>query len=252
MKKTARTVLAACVAAMCAAECAATPEGFGVDFAAAVKRAGESGRSVFAFFTGSDWCPWCVRLVDEVLSKPAFLDVATNEYELVEIDFPRDRTKQTDERRAANAALAERYGVEGYPTVLLLDAKGKVIYKSGYAQGGAAKWIADFREGAAAAPLVEKHLGGLIEETESMEGRFRSMMRNSRRNGASWDEAIAAIGKEVAAMRPEMDALRERLAAAEVPPEISKRKSECLGRLDRMIETAKHIMDVVKQNQKSK
>ena len=63
MKNMVRTVLAAYVAAMCAVECAAAPEGFGTDFDAAVKRAGESGRSVFAFFTGSDWCPWCVRLV---------------------------------------------------------------------------------------------------------------------------------------------------------------------------------------------
>ena len=35
----------------------------------ALRLSKESGKPVFAFFTGSDWCGWCIRLDREILSK---------------------------------------------------------------------------------------------------------------------------------------------------------------------------------------
>ena len=142
------------LAAAVAATGASAATGFGTDYGAACERARASGRSVFLLFTGSDWCPYCVKLEREVLSQREFLDVATNSWELVEIDFPRDTSRQTDAQRAANEKLSSRFGVRGFPTVLLTDPDGKVLHTSGYAPGGAAKWTAAFRSAAAAAPLV--------------------------------------------------------------------------------------------------
>ena len=142
-----KRMAAAAIAAMvgCAAlECAAMT-GFDADFNAATARARQSGKPLFVLFTGSDWCIWCKRLGAEVLSQPEFLDVATNSYELAVIDFPRDRSGQTDDERVRNKALCGKYGVRGFPTVLLLDADGKELYRAGYERGGAKAWIEAFQ-----------------------------------------------------------------------------------------------------------
>ena len=38
----------------------------------AMKESERLYRPIFALFTGSDWCPWCIKLEREILSKPEF------------------------------------------------------------------------------------------------------------------------------------------------------------------------------------
>ncbi len=109
-------------------------------FAAAQAAARKGNKVIFVNFTGSDWCGWCIRLNKEVLSQKAFLDYAGEKLILLKIDFPR-RIPQTKEQRASNRALADKYGIEGYPTILLLDAEGNVLAKTGYRRGGAGAYV---------------------------------------------------------------------------------------------------------------
>ena len=44
------------------------------DFAAAKAAARKEGKPILANFTGSDWCPWCIKLENEILGQKAFLD----------------------------------------------------------------------------------------------------------------------------------------------------------------------------------
>lgn len=110
------------------------------DHAAALASAKRAGRPVLAVYTGSDWCSWCKRLKAEVFDTGIFKSWAQRNVVLLELDFPRDR-RQPDEVRRRNRALAERYGVRGFPTVLLLDGDGKVLGTFGYERGGARPWI---------------------------------------------------------------------------------------------------------------
>jgi protein disulfide-isomerase len=91
-------------------------------------------------FSGSDWCGWCIRLDKEVFSKAAFKDYARDNLVLLLIDFPR-RTAQSAEVKNANRTLAEQFQVEGFPSVLLLDAEGKVLARTGYQPGGAEAYV---------------------------------------------------------------------------------------------------------------
>ena len=109
-------------------------------FADAQEAAKKENKVIFVNFTGSDWCPWCVRLNDEVLKKKAFLDYAGGSLILLKIDFPR-RIPQTEEQKKSNRELAEKYGIRGFPTILLLDAEGKVIARTGYRRGGAESYV---------------------------------------------------------------------------------------------------------------
>ena len=99
---------------------------------------------ILANFTGSDWCPWCIRLHDEVFIRKPFLDYAVRHLVLLTVDFPR-KIWQTPEQKRANADLARRYGIRGYPTILLLDPDGRVIAQTGYRKGGAASYVNHLR-----------------------------------------------------------------------------------------------------------
>jgi len=110
------------------------------DFEAAQAKATAENKPLLVDFTGSDWCIWCIRLDEEVFSKQAFQDFAKENLILVEIDFPRKKA-QPAELKAQNQALAEKYGVRGFPTILILDAKGEVIQKTGYRRGGPEKYV---------------------------------------------------------------------------------------------------------------
>jgi thioredoxin-related protein len=118
------------------------------DMAEAVKLSKKSKKPLFIFFTGSDWCGWCMRLQKEVLKTPEFEAWAKKNVILVELDFPK-KNLQTDEVKKQNAELVQSFGVRGYPTVWFTDAvKGKdgkinfTPYGSiGYVAGGPAKWI---------------------------------------------------------------------------------------------------------------
>ncbi len=96
-------------------------------------------------FTGSDWCGWCIRLNKEVFSQPEFQAFAKENLVLVELDFPR-RKPQPAAERARNEALAQKFKVEGYPTIVVLDGNGKKVGELGYMEGGPAAFIAALKK----------------------------------------------------------------------------------------------------------
>jgi len=82
----------------------------------AVNLSVESGKPLFFFFTGSDWCGWCKKLQKDVFFKDEFKKWAKKSVILVELDFPR-RTKLDETTQKQNRKLAGMFGVRGYPTI---------------------------------------------------------------------------------------------------------------------------------------
>lgn len=115
-------------------------EGWLTDFEQAKAEAAKKNLPILADFSGSDWCGWCIRLDREVFSQPEFKEFAQNNVVLFLADFPNSKT-QTAEVKAQNQALSERYGIQGFPTVLLLDETGKVIGRTGYQKGGPKAYV---------------------------------------------------------------------------------------------------------------
>ncbi len=113
-------------------------------YADALGKAKAEDRKVFLFFTGSDWCGWCMRLEREVLRMPEFTDFAAENLVLVKVDFPR-RTRLPAAEAAQNQRLAKEYGVRGYPTVVVLNSKGERVGELGYQEGGPKPFIEQVR-----------------------------------------------------------------------------------------------------------
>ncbi len=110
------------------------------DYQAALKLAAEQNKPVLLDFTGSDWCGWCIKLDKEVFSKDEFKKYAEENLILVKIDFPRKGT-QSAELKKQNEELSQKYGIEGFPTIVLLNSKGETIGETGYQPGGADKYV---------------------------------------------------------------------------------------------------------------
>jgi len=112
------------------------------DYDASLKKAASENRMVLLEFTGSDWCPPCKMQAKEVFDQTGFAEFAKENLVPVKLDFPR-RSEQDPKIRAANQALAEKYKIEDFPTVILLDSKGNEIAREvGYQGGGVAGFIA--------------------------------------------------------------------------------------------------------------
>ena len=99
---------------------------WGTDYPAALTQAASSKKPILLEFTGSDWCPPCMKLTKTVFEQPAFEDFAKENLVLVKLDFPRGKEQSAD-LKAANEALAKKYQVEGFPTLILLDSAGQEV-----------------------------------------------------------------------------------------------------------------------------
>ena len=108
------------------------------DLDAAKAQGVKENKPVLVDFTGSDWCPPCKSLHKVVFESPEFA-AAASLYVLVELDFPRNKP-QTPELKAKNREWQQKYAVNSFPTVLLLDAKsGDVFGRVGGFGGQTAK-----------------------------------------------------------------------------------------------------------------
>lgn len=110
------------------------------DFEHAKKRAKEEKKPMLLDFTGSDWCGWCVRLKKEVLATPEFEKYAKENLVLVEVDFPRN-TPLPKEEKEQNDKLSQAYQINGFPTIVLLNSRGREVARTGYQEGGPEKYI---------------------------------------------------------------------------------------------------------------
>ena len=98
------------------------------DLDEAKKVATKENKKLLVDFTGSDWCGYCIKLHKEVFDTPEFEKFA-KDYVLVELDFPK-RKEQPAAEKAKNQAAQKKYGVNGFPTVIIMNTSGKVLNRA--------------------------------------------------------------------------------------------------------------------------
>ncbi|MFP9112585.1 thioredoxin family protein [Flavobacterium sp. RHBU_3] len=118
------------------------------DVAKATALSEKTKKPLLLFFTGSDWCGWCMKLQKEVLKTPEFAKWAKDNVILLELDFPR-RTPQSDALKTQNQQLQQFFHVTGFPKVWFANAtktaEGKISFEAlgetGYVAGGPTVWL---------------------------------------------------------------------------------------------------------------
>ena len=98
----------------------------GTNYESALRQARQQGKAVLADFTGSDWCWYCIRLRKEVLAQADFAAWAAEHFVLLEVDVPQNPNFDA-QLLEQNRALCSKYRIDGFPTVLVLDEKGRAV-----------------------------------------------------------------------------------------------------------------------------
>ena len=113
------------------------------DLTAAENLAAQSDKKILLVFSGSDWCGPCKKLEQEVWQTEAFQKYASKNLVLVKADFPRKKANRLSEyRQTKNNELAGKYNPQGYfPLVVVMDAEGKLLGKTGYKSFGPDEYI---------------------------------------------------------------------------------------------------------------
>ena len=164
------------------------------DLDAAKAQGVKENKPVLVDFTGSDWCPPCKALHKNVFMSAEFAAVASK-YVLVELDYPRTKT-QAPELKARNAELSKQFGITGFPTVLLLDARsGDVFGKTVGFGGQSAKEyldkLASFKNTPEGKAALEKELKA--ESTRSSKSRVLGQKINDAIAAKDFKAAEAAL-----------------------------------------------------------
>ena len=90
-----------------------------------------TSKRIVILFTGSTWCPACVRLERTVLNQPEFIQAVGQKFVFLKADF---------EASASNSPykpLLDQYGVNAFPTFVVVDSNGQLLSKINYRSDGA-------------------------------------------------------------------------------------------------------------------
>jgi thioredoxin-related protein len=119
------------------------------DYLTSVERAKQLDRPLILAFLGTDWSMTSLKLDREVFDQPAFADDVTYPFLLCKIHFYQNQ-ERLPEIIEQNRGLAEKYGIEKFPTVVVLSPQGAEIGRFGYVEGGVEKF------GAAVAAVLHR------------------------------------------------------------------------------------------------
>ncbi len=115
------------------------------DFEKAKVIAKKEHKPILMLFTGSDWCPPCRAMHNELFPDPEFVKVS-KKVVLLMVDFPR-RKPMTMEQRQKNQALSAKFHRGGVPTFVAITVDEKVLGKmKGYSFGHPERDINFFKD----------------------------------------------------------------------------------------------------------
>jgi len=110
-------------------------DGWLQDLAAAKQSAQAENKDLLIAFLGSDWCPPCQMMIADVFHTYVFRERIKDRYVLVYLDFPRFPTAMNQvENQQRNREMADLFGVDGFPTVVLADSQGRAYSYLSFAE----------------------------------------------------------------------------------------------------------------------
>lgn len=104
------------------------------NYNAAVSSARSSAKPILILFTGTNWCPACIKLERDVLTKPEFAQIVGDKFIFLKAEFP---SNSADAIQASPFKfLLDRYRVEGFPTMIVINPDGQVLFTVNYQAKG--------------------------------------------------------------------------------------------------------------------
>lgn len=117
-----------------------------VNWDKALAEAKRTKKKLYVLSTGSDWCHWCIKLRENVLEKPQFLDFARKNLVLVYLDSP-NRDPLGAAQKAHNKLLKKVLQLSGgVPSTGIFTAQGRRLGQVGGGGQTVSEYVARLRE----------------------------------------------------------------------------------------------------------
>lgn len=102
-------------------------------YSEAVAQSQSTGKPIVILFTGTNWCPACMKLEKEVLKSSEFAQMVGQKFIFLKAEFP----DYSNVAASPFKTLLDRYGIEAFPTIVVVNASGQQLYTVNYREGGA-------------------------------------------------------------------------------------------------------------------
>ena len=124
-------------------------------YSESIAKAKASSKPLLILFTGSGWCPACLKLEKEILVKPEFIQGVANHFVFYKSEF----SDPSPQGLAANpdSVLLDRYNIKFFPTILVVDSNGNQLFTLGYQAGGAAAYVSELTKKLGAIKNLRPH-----------------------------------------------------------------------------------------------
>jgi thioredoxin-related protein len=100
----------------------------------AVALSQSTSKPIAILFTGTGWCPACMRLERTVLTQPDFAQAVGQKFVFLKAEFP--DYSEPAVMASPYKPLLDRYGVNQFPTIVITNANGQMLYTVNYREGG--------------------------------------------------------------------------------------------------------------------
>lgn len=98
-----------------------------------IKQANEKNKPLLILFTGTAWCPACMKLERDVLNKPEFAKGVGDKFIFYKAEF-----NEPTPQGIANSPdkfLMDRYQVDKFPTMVVVNGNGQLLFTVNYKSG---------------------------------------------------------------------------------------------------------------------
>ena len=176
------------------------------------------------------------------------------------VDTPQDQELLSEKAKKQNPKLVEKYKIRGFPTVLVLDAKGEVVFQGGYEKGGPKKYLEMLKRSVKEAPDIAKYLKPIEDVLNKYDADMRKeelalQDRLAKEFPTPKDELPSArtarmkkmmmrggeifFGEIFAKYEPLYDKAFADAKAMKVPPHMELKKLELISRQERSFQATK-------------
>lgn len=185
-----------------------------MDLDAAKALAAEKKLPILLDFSGSDWCGWCKIMEESVFTKPEWADYAKDNLVMVLVDFPNDKSLVPEKYVERNSALQAEYGVQGFPTFVVLDADGKT--ELGRLGSGRDKTPASFRAELEllfrnTPAAIAKYVAALTPEAQTEFKAINDKIAVAQAEKKSAEATVATASQKAAELTESIGKLEEEL-----------------------------------------
>lgn len=106
---------------------------------AAVAASQASSKPILILFTGTNWCPACITLERQVLSKPVFAQAVGEKFVFFKAEIPGSSAEIV--QASPHKFLLDRYRIQRFPTILVINPDGRVLFSVNYQAEGPEAYI---------------------------------------------------------------------------------------------------------------